>query len=141
MTRVHFRWDRRPSQPAAKALRRVVVEAVRRSRGPEAEVYVVVTGDNDLQRLNRVYRKLDRPTDVLSFPDGDPLPDGGLLLGEIVISLDAARRQAAELGHGELRELEELVLHGTLHLLGHDHEQDDGEMEDLELRLREELLG
>jgi probable rRNA maturation factor len=117
------------------------VEAVRRSRGPQAEVYVVVTGDNDLQRLNRVYRKLDRPTDVLSFPDGDPLPDGGLLLGEIVISLDAARRQAAELGHGELRELEELVLHGTLHLLGHDHEQDDGEMEDLELRLREELLG
>jgi len=117
------------------------VEAVRRSRGPEAEVYVVVTGDNDLQRLNRVYRKLDQPTDVLSFPDGDPLPDGGLLLGEIVISLDAARRQGAELGHGELRELEELVLHGTLHLLGHDHEQDDGEMEDLELSLREELLG
>jgi len=117
------------------------VEAVRRSRGPEAEVYVVVTGDNDLQRLNRVYRKLDRPTDVLSFPDGDPLPDGGLLLGEIVISLDAARRQAAELGHGELRELEELVLHGTLHLLGHDHERDRGEMAALELELREELLG
>jgi probable rRNA maturation factor len=117
------------------------VEAVRRSHGPEAEVYVVVTGDDELQRLNRDYRKLDRPTDVLSFPDGDLLPEGERLLGEIVISLDAARRQAGELGHSELRELEELVLHGTLHLLGHDHEQDDGEMEDLELRLREELLG
>jgi probable rRNA maturation factor len=117
------------------------VEAVRRSHGPEAEVHVVVTGDDDLQRLNRDYRKLDRPTDVLSFPDGDTLPVGGILLGEIVVSLDAVRRQAAELGHSELRELEELVLHGTLHLLGHDHEQDDGEMEDLELRLREELLG
>lgn len=141
MTQVHFRWDRRPSQPAAEPLRQIVVEVVRRSRGPEAEVNIVVTGDDELQRLNRTYRKLDRPTDVLSFPDGDLLPDGGLLLGEIVISLDAARRQAVELGHSELRELEELVLHGTLHLLGHDHEQDDGEMEDLELRLREELLG
>jgi probable rRNA maturation factor len=117
------------------------VEVVRRSRELQAEVHVVVTGDEELQRLNRAYRKVDRPTDVLSFPDGDPLPDGELLLGEIVISLDAARRQAAELGHSELRELEELVLHGTLHLLGHDHERDNGEMEDLELRLREELLG
>lgn len=141
MTRVHFRWDRRPSQPVAEALRRIVVEVVRRSHGPEAEVHVVVTGDDSLQRLNRDYRQLDLPTDVLSFPDGDPLPSGGVLLGEIVVSLDAVRRQAAELGHSELRELEELVLHGTLHLLGHDHEQDDGEMEDLELRLREELLG
>lgn len=141
MTRVHFRWDRRPSQPAADALRRVVVEAVRRTHGPQAEVYVVLIGDEELQRLNRTYRGLDRPTDVLSFPDGDPLPTGGVLLGEIVVSLDAARRQAAELGHGELRELEELVLHGTLHLLGHDHEQDRGEMAALELELREELLG
>ena len=141
MTRVLFRWDRRPSQPAAEALRRVVVEVVRRSRGPQAEVHVLVTGDEELQRLNRSYRKLDRPTDVLSFPDGDPLPTGGVLLGEVVVSLDAVRRQAAELGHSELRELEELVLHGTLHLLGHDHERDNGEMEDLELRLREELLG
>ncbi len=141
MTRVHFRWDRRPSQPAVDALRRVVAEVVRRTHGPGVEVYVVMTGDGELQRLNRTYRGLDRPTDVLSFPDGDPLPTGGVLLGEIIVSLDAARRQAAELGHGELRELEELVLHGTLHLLGHDHEQDRGEMAALELRLREELLG
>ena len=92
--------------------------------------------------MSRYPISLDRP--VGNSEDshfGDLLPDGGLLLGEIVISLDAARRQAVELGHSELRELEELVLHGTLHLLGHDHEQDDGEMEDLELRLREELLG
>jgi len=141
VTRVHFRWDRRPSQPAVDALRRVVAEVVRRTHGPGVEVYVVMTGDGELQRLNRTYRGLDRPTDVLSFPDGDPLPTGGVLLGEIIVSLDAARRQAAELGHGELRELEELVLHGTLHLLGHDHEQDRGEMAALELRLREELLG
>ncbi|HOC44592.1 MAG TPA: rRNA maturation RNase YbeY [Thermoanaerobaculales bacterium] len=140
MTRVHFRWDRRPSQPAAEALRRVVVEAVRRARGPACEVHVVLTGDDELRRLNRTYRNLDRPTDVLSFADGDTLPTGTVLLGEIVVSLDAARRQGADFGHGELRELEELVLHGTLHLLGHDHEQDGGEMEAIELDLREEIL-
>jgi len=140
VTQVHFRWDRRPSQPAAEALRRVVVETVRRARRPACEVHVVVTGDEDLRRLNHTYLHLDRPTDVLSFSDGDLLPTGMVLLGEIVVSLDAARRQAADLGHGELRELEELVLHGTLHLLGHDHERDNGEMETLELSLREELL-
>jgi len=114
---------------------------VRRTHPAAAEVYVVLTGDDELRRLNRTYRGINRPTDVLSFPDGDPLPTGGVLLGEIVLSLDAVRRQAAELGHGELRELEELVLHGTLHLLGHDHERDRGEMAALELELREELLG
>jgi probable rRNA maturation factor len=114
---------------------------VRQTRGPAAEVHVVLTGDDELRRLNRTYRGLDRPTDVLSFPDGDPLPTGGVLLGEIVVSLDTARRQAAALGHGELRELEELVLHGALHLLGHDHERDGGTMAALELELREELLG
>jgi len=140
VTRVHFRWDRRPSQPTAEALRRVVVGAVRRARRPACEVHVALTGDEELRRLNRTSRNLDRPTDVLSFPDGDLLPTGMVLLGEIVVSLDAARRQAADLGHSELRELEELVLHGTLHLLGHDHERDNGEMGTLELSLREELL-
>jgi probable rRNA maturation factor len=57
-----------------------------------------------------------------------------------VISLDAARRQAEELGHDELRELSELTLHGVLHLVGYDHERDHGEMDDIELQLREELL-
>jgi probable rRNA maturation factor len=110
-------------------------------RGPESEVHVLVTGDEILHELNRSYRGLDRPTDVLSFPDGDRLPSGEILLGEIVVSLDSARRQAVDLGHDELRELEELVLHGTLHLLGHDHQTDHGEMDAIELRLREELLG
>lgn len=140
MTRVHFRWDRRPSRPSSEALRRVVVEAVRRSEGPDGEVHVLLTGDEEVRRLNRQYRDIDRSTDVLSFPDGDELPSGGVLLGQIVISLDAARRQAAELGHDELRELQELVLHGTLHLLGHDHERDSGEMDSLEIRLRRELF-
>lgn len=141
MTTVHFRWERRPSQPTADALRKVVVETLRRLAIAESEVHVLITDDDEIRRLNREYRDLDEATDVLSFPDGERLPTGPLLLGQIVVSLDSARRQAAELGHGELRELEELVLHGTVHLLGYDHEQDRGEMNEIELRLRKELLG
>lgn len=140
MIRVHFRWERRPSQPAAEALRRVVAGALRRLGVPDAEVHVLVTGDAQMRQLNRSWREQDLSTDVLSFPDGDPLPSGTVLLGQIVVSLDTARRQAEELGHGELRELEELVLHGTIHLLGYDHERDQGEMDELELMLEGELL-
>lgn len=101
---------------------------------------MLVTGDEQMRDLNRRYRGLDAPTDVLSFADGDILPSGSRLLGQIVISLDSARRQAEELGHDELAELAELALHGTLHLLGYDHDGDDGEMASLELDLREELV-
>jgi probable rRNA maturation factor len=106
----------------------------------DAEVHLLLTGDRTIRELNRRYRKIDRATDVLSFPDGDQLPTGRILLGEIVISVEAAGRQGAELGHGERRELCELALHGTLHLLGYDHERDTGEMNETELRLRQELL-
>jgi len=106
----------------------------------DSEVHVLIAGDERLRHLNDHYLGRDVPTDVLSFPNGDQLPSGRVLQGEVVISLDAARRQANELGHDELRELSELVLHGVLHLVGYDHERDHGEMDDLELRLREELL-
>jgi len=101
---------------------------------------VLIAGDERLRQLNDHYLGRDVPTDVLSFSDGDQLPSGRILQGEVVISLDAARRQAEELGHDELRELSELALHGVLHLVGYDHERDHGEMDDVELRLREELL-
>lgn len=140
MTRVLFTWERRPSQPAAEALRRVVSETLRRLEVSDSEVHVLVTGDDRMRRLNRGWRNRDRSTDVLSFPDGERLPTGRILLGQIVVSIDTARRQAEQLGHSEVRELEELVLHGTIHLLGYDHERDQGEMDELELKLLEELL-
>jgi probable rRNA maturation factor len=124
----------------AEALRGVISGCLERLGTADAEVHVVLTGDQTIRELNRQYRKIDRATDVLSFPDGDELPSGRRLLGEIVISVDAARRQGAELEHGELRELCELSLHGTLHLLGYDHERDQGEMSETELNLRRELL-
>lgn len=140
MIRVHFNWERRPSEPAAELLRHTVIECLERLESGPAEVHVLITGDDRIRELNRDYRDTDRSTDVLSFPDGDELPSGRRLLGQIVISLETARRQAGEAGHGELRELAELVLHGTLHLLGYDHSSDQGEMNRLELRLRGELL-
>ena len=140
MTRVHIRWERRPSLPAAERLRRLISGAMKQIGSPAAEVHLVITGDETIHDLNRRFRDVDRPTDVLSFPDGDELPSGRVLLGEIVISLDAARRQALDLGHDEVRELAELALHGLLHLVGYDHERDQGQMNELEIRLREELL-
>ena len=140
MTRVHIRWERRPSRPAAERLRGVISGCLRRLDAADAEVHLVLTGDQTIRGLNRRFRGIDRETDVLSFPDGDILPSGRRFLGEIVISLDRARQQADRLGHGEIRELCELALHGTLHLLGYDHERDTGEMNQTELRLRQELL-
>jgi probable rRNA maturation factor len=106
----------------------------------DCEVHVLLTGDRTIRELNRRFRDHDSATDVLSFPDGERLPTGRVLLGEIVVSVDAARRQARALGHDEVHEIQELVLHGTLHLLGYDHERDHGDMNDVEIRLREELL-
>ena len=140
MTRIHIRWERRPSRPTAKSLREVITNCLESLGVEDAEVHVVITGDGQIHDLNRRFRNVDRPTDVLSFPDGDVLPTGQRFLGEIVISLDTARRQARDLAHGEDRELMELVLHGVLHLLGYDHERDQGDMDEIELSLREELL-
>lgn len=103
---------------------------------PRAESLAVrLTSDREVQRLNRLYRGRDEPTDVLSFP-GDATPDGRHL-GDVVIAVPLARRQAGESGHAVGRELRLLMLHGVLHCLGYDHETDDGTMERLEALLRE----
>jgi probable rRNA maturation factor len=107
---------------------------------PGAELSVVLCDDAFIHDLNRTWRGKDAPTDVLSFAmqegeDGDLNPD---VLGDLVISLDTAGRQAAELGHPMPRELRVLLVHGLLHLLGYDHETLD---DAVEMRSREaELL-
>ena len=88
--------------------------------GPvRAELSIVLADDRVVQELNRRYRQVDAPTDVLSFPAGDP-PAVGLpqLLGEVVISIPTARRQAAQAGHDWRAEVDLLLVHGVLHLLG-----------------------
>ena len=105
------------------------------SLGTDGEVAVVLAGDGLLRRLNREFRGKDRATDVLSFP-GEGGEEG---LGDVVISVPAATRNARREGHTVLRELDILALHGFLHVLGYDHETDDGEMDRLERRLRRAL--
>ena len=117
-------------------LRRVLRGAARALR-VSGEVALVFAGDRTLHRLNRTYRGKDKPTDVLSFP-GPGGPEG---LGDIVISVETAQRNARAGGRALPRELDVLALHGFLHVLGYDHEADDGTMDGLEGRLRRELLG
>jgi probable rRNA maturation factor len=99
----------------------------------------LITGDAELRRLNRDFRGKDYPTDVLSFPS-EPRPSGsGPHLGDIAISLGRARAQAREFGHAIEQEIQILMLHGVLHLMGHDHETDSGAMARAEKRWRAKL--
>lgn len=100
---------------------------------------VRLVGDRTMRAFNRDFRGADETTDVLSFP-GESGPDGAHL-GDVVISVPQAARQARGRGHRLAGEVRLLVLHGLLHCLGHDHERDDGEMERLERRLRRRWLG
>lgn len=122
----------------------------------EAEINVLFTDNEGIHELNREYREIDRPTDVLSFPmveyetPGDferieeEQPEcfhpetGELLLGDIVLSYDKIREQAKEYGHSELRELCFLIAHSMLHLAGYDHMEED-EREEME-RMQREIL-
>lgn len=76
---------------------------------------------DEVRQLNRTYRGKDSETDVLSFKINDVLPDGSFYLGDIVIATEVAREQARAAGHELLNELALLVVHGVLHLMGHDH--------------------
>jgi probable rRNA maturation factor len=125
-----------PARGLAGWLRRV---APPRARGV---VSVAVVSDRRVRALNRTYRRKDYVTDVLSF--GEPSAAGvqpsarspQSFLGEIVIARGVAKRQAREARHSEQAELRVLALHGLLHLLGYDHERDNGQMMRLERRLR-----
>jgi rRNA maturation RNase YbeY len=107
-----------------------------------AGVTVVFVSDRAMGELNRRWRGKRGTTDVLSFPaeqDEFERAAVGAMLGDVVISVEQAARQAGEHGLKFEREVEQLILHGMLHLCGYDHERDDGEMNALELRLRRRL--
>ncbi|SDW14274.1 probable rRNA maturation factor [Marininema mesophilum] len=99
----------------------------------DAEVFLMITDSEEIQRLNREFRQIDRGTDVLSFPQWEPgeprhVEEGmPVPLGDIVISLPHAKEQAIEYGHSLERELAFLAVHGFLHLLGYDHGTEEEE--------------
>lgn len=124
--------------------RRVRADALRRwiegvaPRAARGDVVVALVGDRTMRALNQRYRRIDRVTDVLSFPATDPAAPASQdsYLGDIVIANGVARRQARAEGHPLGSELRCLALHGLLHLLGYDHVSDTGQMARLERRLR-----
>ena len=105
------------------------------------DVAMVFVSDAGIRKLNRQFRAKDAATDVLSFPSRSESfeADAETNLGEIVISLERAQAQARENGLTLVSEVEQLILHGLLHLSGYDHETDKGEMNRLELKLRKKL--
>ena len=127
---------------------RALAAWLRRVAPPRARgaVTIALVSDERIRALNRTYRHKDYATDVLSFASSvssvssapnpqSPIPNPRSL-GDIVIARGVARRQAREAGHDEATELKLLALHGLLHLLGYDHERDDGRMRRVEQRLR-----
>jgi probable rRNA maturation factor len=100
---------------------------------------VVFLNDSQMRVYNRTYRRKDTTTDVLSFPVNDDLDDQGHYLGDVLISMEQAGKQAVERSRAMEEEVRILMLHGVLHLLGYDHETDRGQMNRLEKKLRVDL--
>jgi probable rRNA maturation factor len=131
--------QRRIAGISRSSLERFVLRA-RRSAGLRDMVNVLVTNNSELKSLNRQFLGKDKPTDVLSFPTAPAArAKSRRIAGEVAISADIARRNAARFGHSVADEVKILVLHGILHLAGYDHERDNGEMARKEMRLRRQL--
>jgi len=122
--------------PPAARVKRLLGRAARVARARGEGVSVLFCADVRMRSLNRRYRGKDRSTDVLAFPAGAA---GNGYLGDIVISVPYAAREARRRSEPASREVDRLLLHGLLHLMGYDHETDDGQMEALEGRLRRRL--
>lgn len=123
----------------ATRLRRIVHRALLETGSSADSVSFVFVDDRTMSDYHGRYVDLPRTTDVLSFPAEDVDPSGERDLGDVVICTDQAARQARQANRSYTLELEVLALHGLLHLLGHDHERDSGEMQALESRLRPEI--
>lgn len=134
-----------------RALRGFLIRVAEELDSGAAALTLILVSDLRIRDLNREFRGFDKPTDVLSFPAGEPImPEGAMAsaesvlpiesqssyLGDIAISVETAHRQARRRNSHLRRELKVLTLHGLLHLLGYDHETDDGEMRRIEYRLR-----
>jgi probable rRNA maturation factor len=132
----------RRHQVSVSRLRQFVNLLSRRLHVDSHSFAIVLVSDQAIRRMNRDFRNQDKPTNVLSFPTGpeDPPHLDNPGLGDMIISVETARRQAFARHHSLQRELCVLVIHGLLHLLGYDHEVDRGEMHRKELKLQRELL-
>lgn len=141
---IEYETEEKLELPYEEIIQNVVNEAIAFEECPyESEVNVILTDNEEIHRINKEFREIDRPTDVLSFPlvdyetpadfshleddaeDYFNLETGELMLGDIVISVEKVKEQAENYGHSETRELAFLVAHSMLHLFGYDHMEDD----------------
>ncbi|ULO01011.1 rRNA maturation RNase [Campylobacter sp. RM5004] len=102
------------------------------------DIELVLTNNDEMQEINNNTRNIDKTTDVLSFPHDNTFLDTNFL-GSLVINMQLAQEKANELGHSLEDEVSLLFIHGMLHLLGYDHEVDNGEMRELEIKLINEF--
>ncbi len=118
-----FRSEHRDGATATRGLRPLAANFLEALGEPDAEVSLVITTDRRIRAINKEWREKDQPTDVLSFPaaKGPRLPGRPKALGDVVISLDTARRRAREEKRPLREELARYLAHGLLHLTGHDH--------------------
>lgn len=123
---IYYRSDVRASGVDGRALKRTLRTLLHAVDQSNASISLSLVNDSAIREMNRAHRRVDSPTDVLSFPIDDP-PVSSMtdaperMLGDIVISLDTARRQASDYDATLQAELYRLLIHGLLHLLGHDH--------------------
>lgn len=121
--------NREPEPLSLEAFERLGAFAMRLEEVPDgAELSVAIVGEDEMARLNEQYRGVSGPTDVLSFSCDDPCPAGSdepITLGDVIIAPDVAVRQAEELGSTVEEELNLLLVHGLLHLLGYEHDDDE----------------
>lgn len=116
-----------------------ILDLLKRS---QVELSIALIGNPEIQELNAKYRKKNEPTDVLSFSSGEPLLPDLEILGDVVISVEQAEKQARKKKHKLDRELETLLIHGILHLLGYDHERSQADakiMRGMEKKLQRAL--
>lgn len=110
-----------PDFPAS-LLEKAAAETLKHAAAPDADLTIVLTDDREIRTLNRDFLGIDAPTDVLSFPADEIDPETGRrYLGDVIISVQRAQQQATEGGHSLEEEVQLLVVHGVLHLLGYDH--------------------
>ncbi len=126
---IYFRSEVKKSGVDTRRLKTVARTLLREVEEGDSAISISLVDDTEIHALNREHRGKDKPTDVLSFPLYEPgeeaHPHAERLLGDIVISVDTARRQAAEYDAPLQNEIYRLLIHGVLHVLGHDHEEPD----------------
>jgi probable rRNA maturation factor len=120
-----------------KKIAAAILTAVDKGR---AELSVALVGDEEMRPLNAKYRKKNKTTDVLSFSDDPAMTSKGGLLGDVIISVEQAKRQAKERNHSLKKEMVTLLIHGILHLLGYDHERSQRQAK-IMASLEQKLLG